>query len=79
MSDEKAQKERPKRSLNPEVRLAYTIAEVCEMTGLSDDTIRRKHHRGDITLRKSGRRTLVYKEDVEKLLASLPVLPRRAA
>lgn len=60
-------------------KLAYTVAEACEVTGLSDDTLYRKHHAGEITLRKSGRRTLVYKEDVEKLLASLPALPRRAA
>lgn len=60
-------------------KLAYTIAEACEATGLSDDTIYRKHHAGEITLRKSGRRTLVYREDVEKLLAALPALPRRAA
>lgn len=60
-------------------KLAYTIAEACEATGLSDDTIYRKHHAGEITLRKSGRRTLVYREDVEKLLASLPALPRKAA
>lgn len=60
-------------------KLSYTIAEACEVTGLSGDTLYRKHHAGEITLRKSGRRTLVYKEDVEKLLASLPALPRRAA
>lgn len=60
-------------------KLSYTLAEAREVTGLSDDTFYRKHHAGEITLRKSGRRTLVYREDVEKLLASLPALPRRAA
>lgn len=60
-------------------KLSYTIAEACAATGLSDDTIYRKHHSGEITLRKSGRRTLVYKDDVEKLLAALPALPRNAA
>lgn len=60
-------------------RLSYTIAEACEATGLSDDTLYRKHHAGEITMKKAGRRTLVTAEDLERLIASLPDLPRRAA
>jgi excisionase family DNA binding protein len=71
--------ERPQPSLSPDERLSYTLAEACRVTGLSDDTIRRKHHRGEITLKKSGRSTIVDKEDVVKMLANLPALPRRAA
>lgn len=60
-------------------KLSYTIAEACAATGLSDDTIYRKHHAGEITLKKSGRRTLIRAEDVKKMIDDLPDLPRRAA
>jgi len=60
-------------------KMAYTIAEACEATGLSDDTLYRRHAAGEITMRKAGRRTLIPKADLERLIASLPELPRRAA
>jgi excisionase family DNA binding protein len=60
-------------------KVSYTIAQACAATGLSDDTIYRKHHAGEITLKKSGRRTLVKAEDVRKMIEGLPDLPRRAA
>jgi excisionase family DNA binding protein len=61
------------------VKLAYTLAEAAAATGLSDDTLYRKHHAGEITMRKAGRRTIIFAEDIERLLASLPQLPRHAA
>lgn len=60
-------------------KLAYTIAEAVEATGLSDDTLYRKHQAGEITMKKSGRRTLIEADDLRRLIASLPALPRRAA
>lgn len=60
-------------------KLAYTIAEACEATGLSDDTLYRKHQAGEITMRKAGRRTLINAEDLKRLIDNLPALPRRAA
>ena len=60
-------------------KLAYTVAEAAAATGLSDDTLYRKHHSGEITMRKAGRRTLIMAADVQALLAALPVLPRHAA
>lgn len=63
-------------SLDPR-RLSYTIAEAAAATGLSDDTIYRKHHAGLITLRKCGRRTLVTAEELAALVDGFPALPRR--
>jgi excisionase family DNA binding protein len=60
-------------------KLAYTIAEACAATGLSDDTLYRKHQAGEITMRKAGRRTLILAEDLQRLLDAMPALPRRAA
>lgn len=60
-------------------KLAYTIAEAVAATGHSDDTLYRKHHAGEITMRKSGRKTIILAEDLERMLAALPPLPRRAA
>ncbi|PHY14155.1 hypothetical protein CSW58_01155 [Caulobacter sp. B11] len=61
----------------PIQRLAYTIAEACAATGLSDDTLYRKHQAGEITMKKSGRRTLIPAADLERLIDNLPALPRR--
>lgn len=60
-------------------KLAYTIAEAVEATGLSDDTLYRKHQAGEITMRKAGRRTLINAADLQRLIDNLPPLPRRAA
>lgn len=60
-------------------KLAYTIAEAAEATGLSDDTLYRKHQTGEITMKKAGRRTLIPAADLAHLIDSLPPLPRRAA
>lgn len=60
-------------------KLAYTIAEAAAASGLSDDTLYRKHHAGEITMRKSGRRTLIMADDLRRVIEALPALPRRAA
>lgn len=60
-------------------KLAYTIAEAAAASGLSDDTLYRKHHAGEITMRKAGRRTLIMAEDLQRLIQALPALPRHAA
>jgi excisionase family DNA binding protein len=60
-------------------KLAYTVAEACAVTGLSDDTLYRKHHAGEITMRKAGRRTLIMAADLEALIERLPALGRSAA
>ena len=60
-------------------KLAYTIAEAVDATGLSDDTLYRKHQSGEITMKKAGRRTLIDAADLKRLIDNLPTLPRRAA
>ena len=60
-------------------KLAYTIQEAGEATGLSRDTLYRKHHAGEITMLKAGRRTLIPADQLRALIATLPALPRSAA
>lgn len=60
-------------------KMAYTIKEAMAATGWSSDTLYRKHHRGEITMKKSGRSTVIPAEDLKRAIESLPSLPRRAA
>lgn len=60
-------------------KLAYTVAEACAATGLSDDTLYRKHNAGVITMKKIGRRTLILRADLERLLFGADDLGRRAS
>lgn len=71
--------ERPRRTLNPDERLSYTIAEALEVTGLSRPTLYRLHAAGKITLKKVGRLTVVEVADIRTLLARAEAVPRRAA
>ncbi|WP_143755036.1 AlpA family transcriptional regulator [Caulobacter sp. B11] len=77
ISVERQQPARSRQMSEPIQRLAYTIAEACAATGLSDDTLYRKHQAGEITMKKSGRRTLIPAADLERLIDNLPALPRR--
>lgn len=49
-------------------RLALSLAEVAESTGLSLGFIRKDVQRGALPVRRFGRRVLVLKEDLEKYL-----------
>ncbi|EJL35552.1 hypothetical protein PMI01_01288 [Caulobacter sp. AP07] len=60
-------------------KLAYTINEAVEATGLSRDTLYRRHHDGQITMRKVVGRTLILAADLQRLLEASPGVPRRAA
>lgn len=60
-------------------KLAYTIPEAVKASGLSRDTLYRRHNDGVITMKKAGRRTLIPAADLEQLIADLPALPRHAA
>lgn len=62
-----------------EEKLSYTVAEAARATGLSDDTLYRKHNAGEITMRKIGRRTIIAAADLAQLIDAAPALPRRAA
>ncbi len=48
------------------------------MAGLSPGKLYRKPQMGEITMRKAGRWTLIMADDLQAMIAALPVLPRRA-
>lgn len=50
-------------TLHPQ-RLAYTISEVREVTGLSSTTIHKLCNEGHLTRRKVGKRTFILAEDL---------------
>lgn len=49
-------------------RLARSIPEIAEATGLSIPFLRRKASEGDLRVRRIGRRVLVLEEDLRKFL-----------
>jgi excisionase family DNA binding protein len=55
-------------------RAAYTIKEVCALTGLGRDGVYRAINEGRLRARKFGKRTLVLDPDLHGFLESLPAL-----
>lgn len=55
-------------------KIAVTIAEACELSGLSRGTFYNLFHSGSITPRKCGKRTLILVKDLESYLENLPTL-----
>lgn len=53
-------------------RLAYSIKEVLELTGVARSTLYGLISSGALPARKLGRRTLILAGDVSRLLQSLP-------
>lgn len=56
------------------VRLAYSVAELCQTLGVSRDGIYAAIRRGELSAIKMGRRTLITHEAVEAFLLQLPRL-----
>jgi excisionase family DNA binding protein len=56
----------------PAERAAYSIPEVCSLTGLGRDTVYRAIRERRLVGRKLGRRTLVTNIDLQKFLNALP-------
>jgi excisionase family DNA binding protein len=56
--------------------LAVSIAEAVRLTGIGRSSLYEAIRRGDLPIRKSGRRTLLLMEDLRHWLAGLPS-PRR--
>lgn len=52
--------------------IAVTIPDAVKASGMSRTSIYEALKRGDLTARKSGRRTLIAFADLEAYLASLP-------
>ncbi len=59
------------------MKLAYTIQEASEATGLSRTLLYRFATEGKITFRKSAGRTVILANDLQSFLASLPVAGRK--
>ena len=55
-------------------RRAYSIAEVCELTGVGRTTIYASITSGALPARKIGRRTILLHDDVVAFLQALPIL-----
>lgn len=60
-------------------KLAYTIAEAVDATGLSRDTLYRRHREGAITMRKVVGRTVIPASDLKRLINDAPAVSRSAA
>jgi excisionase family DNA binding protein len=61
------------------MKLAYTIAEASEATGLSRTLLYRFNTEGKISFRKSAGRTVILADELQAFLASLPVVGRKGA
>ena len=57
--------------------LTVTIPDAVRATGISRSSLYEAMKRGDLTARKSGRRTLIPFADLEAYLASLPTYQGR--
>ena len=61
-------------------RLAYSIAEVAEQVGVSEDTVKRAIAKGQLPIRKIGRLTRIDRQDRDEwLLAGRSVGGNKAA
>ena len=53
-------------------KISVTIPEAVQLTGIGRSSIYRLFSEGKLTPRKSGKRTLVLVEDLERYVKSLP-------
>jgi excisionase family DNA binding protein len=59
-----------KKRTRPEVeKIAHSLAEAAEMTGLSKGHLRNEYKRGKLHFTRSGRRVLVTDEELKRYLA----------
>ena len=58
-------------------RMAYSIAEAVQATGISRGQFYKLLHEGQLTRRKVGKRTLILREDLQNFLRSRPTAPWR--
>jgi excisionase family DNA binding protein len=61
----------------PVDRLAYSIAEAMQATGISRGHFYKLLHEGHLTRRKVGKRTLILREDLQNFLRCRPTAPWR--
>lgn len=53
-------------------KIAFTIPEACEFSGLGRSSLYRLFEQGVLTPRKAGRRTLILREELEAYIRGLP-------
>lgn len=53
-------------------KLAYSVRELAEATGLSDQQIYNHINRGDITAKHSGTKKIILAAEAERFIAELP-------
>lgn len=63
-------------NLSFEQKLSFTIEQAVKATGIGRTTIFAAIKSGRLVARKNGRRTLIASGDLQKFLASLPVVSR---
>jgi excisionase family DNA binding protein len=56
----------------PQKKIAYSIVDVTDLTGLGRSFIYEEIKAGNLNIRKAGRRTLIFDADLNAWLASLP-------
>jgi excisionase family DNA binding protein len=56
----------------PQKKIAYSIVDVTDLTGLGRSFIYEAIKAGNLLVRKAGRRTLIFDADLNSWLASLP-------
>jgi len=54
-------------------KLSVTVPEAAEMIGLGRSSIYKLFNEGQLTPRKSGKRTLILVEDLKRYVENLPV------
>ena len=57
---------------NPAQKLAYSIDDVTKLTGVGRSFIYEAIKAGNLSIRKAGRRTLIFDADLNAWLANLP-------
>ena len=58
--------------------LAYSIAEACEVSGISRTSVYEAINSRELIARKHGRRTVILVDDLRRWLQSLPVTAPKA-
>lgn len=71
----RAPSEQRARFIKPQ-KLAYSIAEFAQMTGVGRSLLYEEITKGNLRVRKAGRRTLILQEDGQAWLSKLPVAAR---
>jgi excisionase family DNA binding protein len=67
-----SKRDRDNRSQAPAYRLAHSISDVTNITGVGRSFIYEEIKEGRLRIRKAGRRSLIFDSDLKAWLASLP-------